>query len=117
MGFSFYYSLNLIQSRGLLVKTDTIHMNIAQIMKLLAQLVELNEKITTACHKMWDAEWGQADEYAEERLTLEDEANNIYGKAMELAHIIGCTIWCDAKHDHINYQLICAKGRVVDQTR
>ena len=89
---------------------------ITQIMKLLAQLVEVNEQITTACHNMWDAPWGEEGEYAEERLTLEDEASNIHGKAMELAHIIGCTIWCDAKHDHINYQLIGSKGAVIDQT-
>jgi hypothetical protein len=88
-----------------------------KIMKLLAHLVELDEKITTACHKMWDAPWGEEGEYAEERLTLEDEAGNIHGKAMELAHIIGCTIWCDAKRDHINYQVVGSKGAVIDQTR
>jgi len=91
-------------------------MNITKIMKLLAQLVEVDEKIRTACHKIWDAEWGQADVHASERLTLEDEASKIHGKAMELAHVIGCTIWCDAKRDHTNYQLICPQGRVVDQT-
>lgn len=92
-------------------------MIIAQIMKLLAQLVEINEQIVTAEHNMWDAEWGQEGKYAEEQLSLADEASNIHGKAMELAYIISCTIWSDAKRDHINYQLICAKGRVVDQTR
>ena len=87
-----------------------------KIMKLLAQLLEVEEKITIACHNMWDAEWGQEGEYAEERANLEDEAKNIMCDAMGLAHSIGCTIWCDAKHDHINYQLIGSKGAVIDQT-
>ena len=91
-------------------------MNIKKIMELLTQLVEVEEKITTACHNMWDSPWGEEGEYAEERTTLEDEARDIHGKAMELAHVIGCTIWCDAKRDHINYQLIGSKGAVIDQT-
>ena len=69
------------------------------IMALLSKLVEVNEKITTACHDMWDADMGEGYEYAELRLLLEEEAKNIMTEAMELAHIIGCTIWCDAKHD------------------
>lgn len=88
-----------------------------KIMGLLSKLVEVNEKITTACHDMWDADMGQDYEYAELRHLLEEEAKNIFAEAMELAHAIGCTIWCDAKRDHTNYQLIATKGAVIDQTR
>ena len=45
------------------------------------------------------------------------KAQNIMADAMGLAHSIGCTIWCDAKRDHTNYQVIGSKGAVIDQTR
>ena len=73
-------------------------------MKLLAHLVELNE----------DRKYMMADTALE---ALDSKAKNIMTDAMGLAHSIGCTIWCDAKRDHVNYQLISSKGAVIDQTR
>lgn len=75
-----------------------------KIMKLLAHLVELDE----------DRKYMMSD------IALEannSKAKNIMTNAMGLAHSIGCTIWCDAKRDHTNYQLIGSKGAVIDQTR
>lgn len=78
---------------------------IKKIMNLLAHLVELNLKIERA-------EYGSPA-----RESLESKAKDIYLDAMGMAHGIGCTIWCDATRDSINYQLVGKVGAVIDQTR
>lgn len=90
-----------------------------KIMKLLAHLVELDLKrkdINDSC--LFTREEMPNDEmYDAEMEAIGSKAKNIMTDAMGLAHSIGCTIWCDAKRDHTNYQLIGSKGAVIDQTR